>query len=773
MKKKIFITVLTLVYLLYSYAIITNNNMIGDLLSPVLMFIITCAIFYGFVKKQEISILKWLGVMLTLASFSWFLCDIWWGIQTLILHTNPEENFITVYGYSLSNIFMFLATSVAVHEDLKKMNKIQAMLDAIIVSISMAVLLWLFVFDQNNGKVILLLNDKISMVSLIIDVVIYAWINVWAFSTRMIKPPFHHRILVAGTLIFVVTDFIYYYIYYYLDYKANSWIDGAYMVAFSLMAISAILKVKAKKEKLDLIISQTKNRVSCKLGVEIFILASPILVLVFKRSEIEYFVLLVTALLIYYILINFTQKSLFQEKLLELEKKNVLELEKKVKERTAEITKLHNTDFVTGLYSRRYFEVRLSKSLKYLKQDELISLLYIELNKSKSIKYLYGKDTAEKLLKNVSEVLYQIAIKNDGFIATYGDDAFAIMIKGCEAEAASEKVAMEIIDRCNELFFVDNHGIRVTLSIGISCYPRDTLDQNNLVKNADIAMMQARDKGFNRVQSYSDKIGKITDNRHKIEVKLKKVVFDKEFVLYYQPQVYCKDGTLSGFEALIRWFEDGTNFIPPLDFIPLAEETGIIVPLGYWIIENAAKQYALWKEKTGHDYRIAVNVSSKQLVEVDFVDRLEAILKKYDVKPELFEVEITETQQIENSINIQETLNELKRLGVSIAIDDFGTGYSSLYYLKNLPADRIKIAKELIDNVESDIYSKAIIQMVISVAKMKGNKVIAEGVETKEQWECLQKLDCDEIQGYYFAKPMPAGDIEEKWIKKEKVIEKV
>jgi diguanylate cyclase (GGDEF)-like protein len=736
------------------------------------MLIITYTIFYGFVKQEKITILKWLGGMFTLAAFSWFLCDIWWVIQTLVLHSNPEENFITVYGYSMSNLFLFLAMIFAMYEDFKRMNKIQAMLDAMIVALSIGVLLWLFIFEQNNDKVRLLLKDPISMASLIIDIIIYAWINVCAFSTRAIKPPVYQRILSISIIIFVVTDFIYYYIYFYSTYKANSWIDGAYMLSFSFMALSSALKAKRKKDRPVIIVDHSKKLICCKLGVELFILFVPVVVFIFKRNQVQYFILLVMALLIYYILINFTQKSLFQGKLLELEKKNVLELEKKVKERTEEVTKLLNTDFVTGLYNRRYFEAELSKSLKELKQDELVSLVYIELNKSKLIKYLYGKETSEKLLKNVSKALYQIADNNEGLIATYGDDAFSIMIKGYDAEATSEKIAMDIISLCNELFFVDNHGIRVSLSIGISCYPRNTLDPNNLVKNADVAMTQARYKGFNRVQSYSDKIGKITDNRHNIELKLKKVVFDKEFILYYQPQVYCKDGTLSGFEALIRWYEGGNNFIPPLDFIPLAEETGIIVPLGYWIIENAAKQYAIWKGKTGKEYRIAVNVSSKQLVEVDFVDRLEVILKKYKIKPELFEVEITETQQIENSINIQATLNELKRLGVSIAIDDFGTGYSSLYYLKNIPADRIKIAKELIDNVEGDFYTKAIIQMVISTAKMKGNKVIAEGVETKEQWECLRKLECDEIQGYYFAKPMPAGDIEDKWINNGNVIEK-
>jgi EAL domain-containing protein (putative c-di-GMP-specific phosphodiesterase class I) len=190
----------------------------------------------------------------------------------------------------------------------------------------------------------------------------------------------------------------------------------------------------------------------------------------------------------------------------------------------------------------------------------------------------------------------------------------------------------------------------------------------------------------------------------------------------------------------------------------------MIIPLGNWIIENAARQYALWKEKTGKDFRIAVNVSSKQLVEADFLVNLVNILNKYHVNPDFFEVEITESQQIENNINIQETLNEIKRKGISIAIDDFGTGYSSLHYIKSIPADRIKIAKELVDHIESDLYSHSIVQMVISVAKIKGIKVIAEGVETKEQWECLKSLGCDEIQGYYFAKPMPVEEIENNWI---------
>ena len=415
-------------------------------------------------------------------------------------------------------------------------------------------MLWLFVFEQNSNQVLLLLSDPISMACIIIDIIIYAWINVWSFSTRQINRSVHYRILVTGGLIFTIADFIFYYMYFYSDYDPNSWVDFAYMLSFSLMAISVCFK---DKENPDLIFTKSEKRPCFK----------------------------------------FTQKSIFQGKLLELEKNNVAELERKVEERTEEIIRLLNTDFVSGLYSRRYFESKLSETINNIHKNELVSLLFIDQNKSKAVKHLYGKDIFEKLQKIVAESLKQIVERNKGIIASYGDDAFVVMLQGNSADTVAKKVADHVIERCNEVFWVDGHAIRVTMNIGISCYPSDTQDENSLIKNADMAMIQARNIGFNEIQTYSDKIGDLAYNRHRIELKLKKAQFDKEFILYYQPQVYCEGGNLCGFE----------------------------------------------------------------------------------------------------------TLNKIKSLGVSIAIDDFGTGYSSLHYMKSIPADRIKIAKELVDNIESDL----------------------------------------------------------------------
>ena len=243
------------------------------------------------------------------------------------------------------------------------------------------------------------------------------------------------------------------------------------------------------------------------------------------------------------------------------------------------------------------------------------------------------------------------------------------------------------------------------------------------------------------------------------------VIYDEEFSLQFQPQVNCNDGSIYGVEALIRWFTKKGDYIPPMDFIPITEENGMIISLGYWIMEQAAKQLSSWKKLYASKIKMAINASSKQLIEENFTDKLIQILENYQIPKQDFEIEITESIQLETNSMIHETLAKLSSYGISIAIDDFGTGYSSLYYIRELPVNRIKIAKELIDHIDHDIYAKSIVQMVISVAKVNNIKVIAEGVETKEQWECLKEMECNEIQGYLFSKPLVPNELEKNWFR--------
>jgi diguanylate cyclase (GGDEF)-like protein len=510
------------------------------------------------------------------------------------------------------------------------------------------------------------------------------------------------------------------------------------------------------------------ERESRQFRKEAIILLLPLSILIFKREQIQYFLFLTLAVLIYYIFLNYTQKNDFREELYQIEKKHIAELEEKVEERTKEIVRIMNTDMVTGLFNRRFFEDYLLRTCNAVGKHENISLLYIDLNKYRNIKSMYGKYVAETLLKEVGNRIQKaISDLEDKVLAAYGEDVFIITFRNVSNEEALLRISKNIINEASGKFHIDNHMIVATLNIGIASYPTEAKSHEELIKNADIAMMQARKQGYNKISIYNASFGSNIYDRNKIEVKLKKVNFDEEFQLYYQPQVACETGKIIGVEALIRWYTKHGEFIPPNKFIPLAEESGLIVGLGYWIMEQAAKQLALWREQSSNSFRMAINVSVRQLSEPDFRVKLFEILDKYQISSDLFEIEITENIQVEGNSEVDLNLKAIREKGISIAIDDFGTGYSSLYYLKNLPMDRIKIAKELIDDIEKDSYSLAIIKMVIEIAKSRDTKVIAEGVETKEQWECLRTLKCDEIQGYYFAKPMPGDELVSKWLNKE------
>lgn len=761
MKKKNII-LLSLLYIVYFTGLLTKKWQLGDILSPILTFISFYYTFHFLYIKQINKSNKLSAVFMGLSILSWFICDLMWGISSLILRTNPEDNMIITYGYSLTNLFLLISVAFFGYKEIKNWNKMQFLLDSTIISICIMTFMWLFVFEQNIENAMLLRNDIVSMLSLLSDIVIFAWLSIWFFSVRKSKIQTFMKFTSSGILLFVIVDFIYYYAYFYHLYEPNTILDGFYVIAFTFMGIGGIVRGKSK-EVIDKEIMAYKE--IKRVGKEIILLAVPILLVIFKRDYTQYLLLVVSSIMIYYVFTNYTQKSIFRDELLEREKEYIEELEAQVEERTGQVVTLMNTDTITGLYNRRFFEEYLLNICKNIKKREKILLFYIEMNKYKMIKAMYGKYISEKLLYELGNRIKTIAVeREEGVLASYGDEIFILSLVGNDTYEQGLQTAERIMHLCSDIYHIENSDIVVTLNIGISCYPFDSKSSEELIKNADNAMMQARTIGFNKSLVFNDQIGKNIYNRSIIEIWLKKVKIDEEFKLYYQPQVRCEDGSLIGFEALARWQTKGGKFIPPSEFIPIAEETGIINPLGYWIMEQAVNQLVEWNKISEKDLRMAINVSAKQFTDKEFVPKFNAILEKYSVDPQTIEIEITENIQLQENIEMSEILHEISDMGVSIAVDDFGTGYSSLYYLKNIPVNRIKIAKELIDNIEQDLYDYAIAKAVISIGKTRQIKVIAEGVENKGQWECLKELECDEIQGYYFAKPMPAEEILNFWI---------
>lgn len=755
--------ILIMLYLMYFVVISINNDFLGDILSPVLVFIPFLMVFYGYYLKEKILFLKLAGIFISIGMLAWAILDGMWGYYTIILNSDPEENFLILYGYGLTNLGIFIAFMFFAYSIFRRQNKMQLLLDVIIVSFSAFIIIWVFVFNRDGDKAALIKEDTVSMLCIIADVLIYAIVNIWFFSTRYTKLAYYIHLAVVGGLLFSVSDLIYYYQYFYTEYVPNSILDGIYMVGFLVLGISGIVKVYDYTPKK--ILFQNKKAIQ-SFKKDLILILVPASIFLFKPQEMYYVVMSFFAISMYYVFSNYIQNNIFKDKILEKEKEYVIELEQKVEDRTREIIRIMNTDVITGLYSRRFFEEHLTRACENIEKKDKIILLYADLNKYKAVRSVYGKFTAESLLKHVGARIKSIIDEENGIVASYGTDVFVILLEGNISYEYGIEVANKIIYNCSDSYRIEGHDIRVTFNIGVSSYPIDAKTTEDLIKNGDHAMFEARKKGFNKVCQYNESIGNEAYKRTKIEMRLKKVDFNEEFRLNYQPQVIAETGELYGFEALIRWYTKSGKFISPLDFIPITEETGLIVPLGYWIIEEAAKTISTWNNIYKKSLKMAVNVSVKQLIEKDFVEKLQDILNSYKINFSDFEIEITENVQIEDNREIIEKLQAIRNIGIAIAIDDFGTGYSSLYYLKNLPVDRIKIAKEMIDNIESDIYSHSIAQMVINIAKTKDIRVIAEGVETKEQWEILKNLECDEIQGYYFSRPLTEDDVEEMWLKK-------
>jgi len=745
-------------FLLYFFMVIIGSDFWGNILSPVVTGIVAYYIYMGYVRKSQNKTMQIAGIFFFASIAVWVFCDVAWAVYDMLLGINPEEVVLTTYGYALTSLFFMIWLIVSGLQELKRWNLVQVLVDTLAITINCVILIWVFFLNRDMQNILLLQSDLISAISVVLDFAIIIWTIIWYFSIRKGEIPLYMKFAPIGAIIYAMMDIVYYYQVFYTAYDPNSFLDGGYVLGFALMGYSGFLKFRM--EKISVIDFNNKGGRSKGL----VLLAAPLAIVIFKGFRLEYLLILIVTILFHYIFSGFTQKNIFRDELLEKELELNTKLERKVEERTRELNELLDKDIVTGLKSRRSFLRSLKETIDKLEDDNNLILFYIDLNRYKMIKTMFGNFVGEQVLKEVADKLSENFGGVGAVLASYGEDVFVMLLKGKFTYQDGEKLAAQIIEECSRIYHVDGYDIRVTLNAGIAIYPEDSSSKAELIRHADIAMSEARKSGFDKVQCFDQGLEKIVSNKNRIELLLKKVCFDKEFKLYFQPQVIAEDGKMFGVEALIRWTTPDGGMISPGEFIPIAEETGYIIPVGYWVMQTAIEQLADWDKNCDARPKMAVNVSAKQLLERDFIKNMRDLLLRNKIESARLEIEITESIQLEENQKMRDRLSEIHEMGVSIAIDDFGTGYSSLYYLKHLPIDRIKIAKPLIDKIETDLYDNTIVKTAITLAKTRGMRTIAEGVETKEQWECLKKLECNEIQGYYFARPMPANEIFEKWL---------
>ncbi len=427
---------------------------------------------------------------------------------------------------------------------------------------------------------------------------------------------------------------------------------------------------------------------------------------------------------------------------------------------SVEIEHLAYHDALTGLPNRPLFMDRLIVSVAQShRSGHKIAVLFLDLDRFKDINDSLGHSVGDQLLKIVAERIRR-CIREGDTLSRFGGDEFTLLVPKIDSVEDAAKIAQKILETVKIPMTVNERELVATASIGVSFYPNDGLDAETLVRNADTAMYRAKDSGRDNYHLYAPAMNARALERLALENMLRKAITNKELVLHYQPLIDTNSRSIIGVEALVRWHHPELGLLSPAHFISVAEISGLIIPIGEWIIDTALRQLKAWHRRIGPDLRMSINLSARQFQQQDLVDQIRTAIDEHGVPAPSIELEITESNAMQNAENTIRTLRELKNIGVRIAMDDFGTGYSSLNYLKRFPIDTLKLDQSFVQGVLTDPSDAAIVSAVISMAHSLDLEVVAEGVETEAQLEFLQKQRCDRIQGYYFSAPLAPEEME-------------
>jgi diguanylate cyclase (GGDEF)-like protein len=407
------------------------------------------------------------------------------------------------------------------------------------------------------------------------------------------------------------------------------------------------------------------------------------------------------------------------------------------------------------------FTERLQQALSEAhSSNKPVAVMFLDLDRFKIINDIYDHHTGDLLLQLVAQRLQSI-MRDCDTVARLGGDEFIFLFPALKSTQDARVLAQKILKVFASVFSTESYEIYITASIGISIYPTDGADATILIKNADSSMNHAKEQGGNNYQFYSPALDFKSLEELTLGNSLHKAVEANQLILHYQPQIDLSNGKIFGVETLVRWQHPDWGLMPPKEFIALAEDIGIIIPISEWIMSQAFTQMKKWGASGLAPEKIAVNLSVRQFKEKNLLETISKLLETSGLNPGLLELEITESIIMHNPEETIATIRSLRSLGISFSIDDFGTGYSSLNYLKYLPVSRLKIAKCFIDGITTDPNDRNITKTIINLAHNLGMKVIAEGVETLDQLEFLRRYECDEIQGYLFYRPLPEETVQQ------------
>jgi diguanylate cyclase (GGDEF)-like protein/PAS domain S-box-containing protein len=430
-----------------------------------------------------------------------------------------------------------------------------------------------------------------------------------------------------------------------------------------------------------------------------------------------------------------------------------------------------NNDALTALANRSLARDRLKQAIAYSGHEgNPVWVVYIDLDRFKPINDTLGYQAGDKLLVTIARRLQTVVLESDT-AARFSGDEFALILSERQGRPLTTEILRRVLDVVRQPLIIDGHEIVMTCSVGVAVYPHDGPDADTLIQHADLAMFRAKEEGNDRFRFFTPTMNEQAVHRLRLESDLRNAIEREEFILHYQPQIDAQTGALVGAEALVRWQHPELGILSPMEFIGIAEDTGLITPLGEWVLRTACRQAKAWQHQGIGQFRMAVNMSACQFSQSGMVSTVASIIEETGIDPQFLEIELTESVLMTNVDRAIGTLTELKQLGVSLTVDDFGTGYSSLAYLKRFPIDMLKIDRSFVRDVANNLNDEQIVVSIISLAHNLSLKVVGEGVETKEQIAFLQRHGCDVMQGYFFGVPMPAESFERMALKQAATVQ--
>lgn len=758
----------------YAWILFTGSNdafhLLGaNLLSWLAPFVAGVVLFSVYLKAPGGNRYFWL--LSSLGCFSYSIAEgIWFSSQSIAQVAVSYPGWADFF-YFLQIFFYLAAFAYQLWQKQEISYQIKFLFDMGIIVAVFTALSWHFLIQPlsaaNSASPLLLavsIGYPIGDLLLLFTAVSFYIGSVYFFPRRVLA------LIVVGLIVQVFADTLYLYSTIADSYNTGTLYDPLWSLGLLLMALAGLTALETAGKIVSKPASRPADeRISLRLLLPYFSMVLLFIVMIFEQKDDmngliagagASVILMITRQIFTLrdnrnLLFNYHQLTSVLEHKIEQRTIEVTSKNQQLERAVQQMKHMAYHDVLSGLPNRRLFLEKLETAILSAKHTtQKVAVVFIDLDRFKNINDTFGHEFGDLLLQRFSQKLEENLRLNDT-VSRQGGDEFTLILNNLHSEADIVPLIRRLQSAFATPLTIHRQELHISMSIGIAVYPKDGNTTEELLKHADSAMYHAKENGKNNYQFFSDDMALNASRKIALENDLRRAITNEEFLLHYQPQVQAATGEIIGMEALIRWQAGDGKIISPGEFIPLAEETRLILPIDEWVLYTACRQARKWHDSGYAHLKLAVNLSPLQFLHDELMDTVHLALAKTGFSASSLELEITEGVAVEDAEKAISRMHELRNLGVRVAIDDFGTGYSSLNYLKRFPLNKLKIAQPFVQDMHKNPHDRALVEAMIFIAHSFDMSVIAEGVETAEQLALLKDLDCDEIQGYYYSKPLP------------------